>query len=385
MSEAGTMPTAVSSVSGRPKVILIGPVPPPAFGVAKATRLMLDSSVLNDRLRIVHLDTSDNRELTSMGRLERRNVYLGVLHLYRLLRLLVKERPSAVLLTISQGKYGIVRDGLFVSASRMFGVRTAAYLRGSGYAEIRKREGWTAARALRSILQHSARVFVLGESLRGMVYAICPDSRVAVVPNGCPPAVPADQVATRDESRPVLLYLGALTRAKGVDDALAAACEIARAVPSLEFVLAGEWASPGYAAETRRLVEASGLSKVVRFAGPATGEAKQALLARAWVLIVPSHSEGQPWVILEAMSAGLPVVATDTGAIAETVQHGVEGFVVPVGDTHALATGVTALLNDQDLWARTSRAAVRRYQEEFTLERSHSNLADELEQVAARG
>jgi glycosyltransferase involved in cell wall biosynthesis len=120
----------------------------------------------------------------------------------------------------------------------------------------------------------------------------------------------------------------------------------------------------------------------VRFPGPVGIAEKAALLARASVLVLPSHSEGQPWVILEAMSAGVPVVATDTGAIPETIVDGVGGFVIPIGDTLALAARVTELLRDDDLWTRMSQAALQRYQERFTVERSHSALADELCRVA---
>lgn len=367
---------------GRPTVLLIGPVPPPTFGVAEATRLMLDSPVLKQRLRIVHLDTSDVRDLATMGKLEWRNLYLGVKHLLQLLSLLARERPDITLLTLSQGKFALMRDGLFASAARTFRSRTVSYLRGSGYADIARRQGWLSGRVLRSLLKHSARVLVLGQNLVGMAHSVYPGSVIAVVPNGCTPAVPAEWVGMRDETRPVMAYLGALSPAKGVTDALLAARDIVAKVPSLEFSLVGQWSSQKYEIETRRLVKEQGLSNSVRFPGPEMGEGKQALLARAWVLVVPSHSEGQPWVILEAMSAGLPVVATDTGAIPETVHNGVSGFVVPVGDQKALARWVIELVSNEDLWKHMSRESLRLYEERFTLEHSHRALADVLEHVA---
>ena len=110
--------------------------------------------------------------------------------------------------------------------------------------------------------------------------------------------------------------------------------------------------------ETQRLVEELRLADVVRFPGPTADAEKEDLFARAWALVVPSHSEGHPWVIIEAMSAGLPVVATDTGAVAETVRDGVSGFVVPVGDSAALARRIIALLTEDCLW-KSMAAEVR--------------------------
>jgi glycosyltransferase involved in cell wall biosynthesis len=365
----------------RPKLLIVGPVPPPAFGVSKATELMLASSVLASRFRISHLDTSDARGTANIGSFDWRNVYLGIKHPAQLACLLAKERPDALLLTASQGTLGLIRDGLFVFLGRVFGARIVTYLRGSRYAELRTRQGRIAARVLRWIFKASSRVLVLGEGLVEMAHKVYSDAQVAVVPNGCPPAVRPDEVGQRDEERPLLVYVGKLSRAKGVDDALLAARSISASVPNLEFVLCGDWDPPGYRAEAMRLVEESALTGVVRFPGSTTGQDKEALFARAWVLVVPSHSEGQPWVILEAMSAGLPVVATDTGAIAETVEDGASGFVVPVGDSETLARRVTALVQDRDLWKRMSEGSLRRYQERFTVECSHTALADEIEQV----
>jgi glycosyltransferase involved in cell wall biosynthesis len=377
-----TAAAAAASTDARPKVLIIGPVPPPEFGVAKATKLMLDSPVLAARLRLVHLDTSDARGVANIGLLDWRNTQLGVRHVGRLLRLLAKERPEMTLLTASQGKLGLLRDVLFVWTGRAFGSKIVTYLRGSGYADLRANEGWIAARTLRSIFKSSARIIVLGESLEAMAKAVRPKARVAVVPNGCPVAVPEAQVGMRDPDHPILLYIGRLGPAKGIEEALRAAAKVAASVPGLEFILCGEWEPPAYETEMGLLLRDLGTSKTVRFPGPTTGKEKEDLLARAWVLVLPSHSEGHPWVILEAMSAGVPVVATDTGAIAETVEDGVGGFVVPIGDVDALALRVTALLQDEDLWKRMSEASARRHRERFTVEQSHSVLAEELCRVA---
>jgi glycosyltransferase involved in cell wall biosynthesis len=374
--------TLMSHVEVQPSVLVVGPLPPPEFGVAKATKLMVESPVLSARMRIIHLDTTDPRGLANIGRIDWRNVYLGCRHWASLVRVLATKRPDAVLLTVSQGRLALIRDGLFVLTSRAFRRHVVSYLRGSGYADMRVRQGWVAAGVLRAVFKASSRIIVLGDSLVSMVHAVYPGARVAVVPNGCPPAVQENQVAVRDERLPVLLYLGALSPGKGVNEALRVAQEVAASVPAFEFILCGEWSSASYQAETERLVEREGLSRIIRFPGPTRGADKALLLARAWVLVVPSRSEGQPWAILEAMSAGVPVVATDTGAIAETVGHGIGGFVVPVGDTASLAKNIVVLVEDEALWRRMSQESVRRYRERFTLERSHAALADELERVA---
>jgi glycosyltransferase involved in cell wall biosynthesis/ubiquinone/menaquinone biosynthesis C-methylase UbiE len=373
----------MSEIDDRPKVLIIGPVPPPAFGVAKATRLMLDSAVLAARLQISHLDTSDRAGFTGIGRANTHNIRLGLVHTGRLVGLLAKTRPHVVLLTVSQNKAALSRDFLFAWLSRLFGARTVSYLRGSGYASIGGREGRLAQAMMRSIFKRSATVIVLSESLVAMAHTVYPRAHVAVVSNGSPPAVSTDLAGMRDESHPVLAYVGRLSRAKGLEDALLAVRQILVEMPDLEAVFCGEWDSPEFEARMRQLVSEYSLGDAVSFPGPVSFEQRAALLARAWVFIVPSHSEGQPWVILEAMSAGVPVVATDTGAVAETIQDGVGGFVVPVGDSAALAERAIALLTNTTLWRQLSAGASNRYRAHYTVERSHEVLAEELCSAAA--
>jgi glycosyltransferase involved in cell wall biosynthesis len=222
---------------------------------------------------------------------------------------------------------------------------------------------------------------VLSKNLVPMARSVYPPARLAVVPNGCPSAVPPTRSGVRDEAHPLVAYIGRLSREKGLEDALAAAATVANAVPTVQFVFCGEWDSPSYETHIRSTVEQSGLAAAARFPGPVTADDKTELLSRAWALWVPSHSEGQPWVILEAMSAGLPVVATDTGAIPETVADGESGFVVPVGDSDGLAARIVALLEDHDLWKKLARRSLERYQAEFTVSRSHAALADVLARV----
>ena len=101
------------------------------------------------------------------------------------------------------------------------------------------------------------------------------------------------------------------------------------------------------------------------------------------LLFPPSEPEGHPRVVLEAMSAGLPVVTTDRGAIAETVADGQTGFVLPDPDPETLAERLLRLLEDAELRTQMGQASRARYLELFTQERADERLADWLAGVAA--
>lgn len=92
-------------------------------------------------------------------------------------------------------------------------------------------------------------------------------------------------------------------------------------------------------------------------------------LAEAQVFLLITNWEGFPRSILEAMRAGLPVVASDVGGNGESVVHGETGFLVPRGDAAALRDALARLLADPDLRARMGSRGRRRFEERFTLER----------------
>jgi colanic acid/amylovoran biosynthesis glycosyltransferase len=115
--------------------------------------------------------------------------------------------------------------------------------------------------------------------------------------------------------------------------------------------------------------------------GPRTRTEVAADLRRADVLVAPSvrtrqgKREGIPVVLMEAMSCGLPVVASAISGIPELVEHRVCGLLVPSGEPRAIADALRRLYEDPVLRTRLGRAARRRVLAEFDLDRSAAELA----------
>lgn len=113
-----------------------------------------------------------------------------------------------------------------------------------------------------------------------------------------------------------------------------------------------------------RAVANAGLSDRVRFLGEVHDVATR--LAGAQMLILPSRWEGMPLTLLEAMRAGLPVVATDVGGVGEVVLHGVTGLLVPRGEVMPLAAALARLVDDPELRVRFGTAGRARYVARFS-------------------
>ena len=161
---------------------------------------------------------------------------------------------------------------------------------------------------------------------------------------------------------------------KGLAFLLDAAPKIASAVPDVRFMLVGDGPlREELEAHARRV----GVAARVDFMG-ARDDARQ-LIPGFDVLALPSISEGTPLTIVEAMLAGVPVVATAVGGVPEQVEDHETGLLVPPRDAKALAVAVVQTLTDQALARRIAEAARARAETEF----SHKKVIAQIAAVYA--
>ena len=106
--------------------------------------------------------------------------------------------------------------------------------------------------------------------------------------------------------------------------------------------------------------------------GAIHGPEKWTIFQEADVFVLPSHNECFPLTILEAMSAGLPVVASRIGGIPDMIGDGGEGFIVPMKDEEALFKATSQLCKDQALLQRMSADALLAYNQRYTIEHFRS-------------
>lgn len=108
------------------------------------------------------------------------------------------------------------------------------------------------------------------------------------------------------------------------------------------------------------------------------------LLAETAVFALPSEIDKSPYSVLEAMAAGVPVVASDVAGIPEMVPDGVAGILVPFGDHRALATAIGSLLDDEEKRRRMGAAARQRVVERFDARHTTAQLIDVLHDARDR-
>lgn len=215
--------------------------------------------------------------------------------------------------------------------------------------------------------------------LRGL----CPDvppARIRLVHHGVDVDAASRIAECRNlhaDARPVILAAGRLIDKKGFATLIDACAQLQARGRVFECHIFG---TGPLMAELRRRADSAGLASMVELPGWAPAGQLRDAMGTAAVFAMPSRvaaggdRDGIPNVVLEAMAAGLPVVATDVSGMPEAVSDGVTGLLVEPDDANALAEALERVLSDTELSARLGAAARARIAEEFTLEVASSHL-----------
>jgi len=361
----------------RPRLLFVGAIPPPERqdvigGVVIACRQLLGSSFV-DRVEVLPLD-STQRSVPPPALPVR--AFFAVARMVSFLSLVVTKRPDAVLLFSSSGM-SFAEKGVYALIARGLGIPPLMFLRDGGFPRHCELSRGFRAFA-RAVLWRCE--FVLCQGARWQRFFTAefdlPGERCPIVENWTASSeylAIADQRTGPGGDVRSILFLGWLEQSKGVFELIAAAARL-RADPSLpEFrlVLAGNGSA---APQVRTAVNDAGLGDRVVFAGWVAGEEKRRLLAGADIFALPSHAEGLPNAMIEAMASGVPVVVTPVGSVPDVVEHGQNGLLVPVGDHVALSQALAELLRDDTRRAALGAAAHETARTRFAVERAADQL-----------
>lgn len=365
----------------KPRVLFLGPLPPPYMGPTLATEVILRSRLAGE-FDLVHLDTSDHREIDTLGLLDFTNIRLAITHYLQLFWMILRHRPCMVYIPISQTTIGYLKDSGFILIAKLLGRRVLCHLRGGNFRNWLAGASGATRLYVKTVHGLVDGQIVLGESLRGLFEGVVKPQHIHVVPNGKDVDY-RHRPATDGKVR--LLFLANMVRSKGVMDVLHAVPLVTHECPEAEFWLAGSWEDP----LLRREIEdylAANRHLPIRWLGQVSGQAKRDALEQADIFVFPTYypPEGHPWVIVEAMAAGLPVIATDQGAIRESVVDGDNGYIVGKQSPAEVAARVIALVRDPDLRAGMGARSRQLYEERFTEAAMVRQLARAFHAVAGQ-
>ena len=351
---------------GKYCVLFVAPVPPPVHGGALAMQYLKDELHRCTDLEVLHVDSKFADSLDDIGRFSPRKVSRLARYAWQMLRHVLRGGVDLVVLTPTFHFKPFLKDALLVWWSTLvLRRRTAAWFhmdyRALGYDNLSRFPRWF----VRTTLRRCHRYVVCAERLRGFMPPWLSAERIAALPNGIPAPVPPRRRSS--DGRVRILYLSNLEEAKGWQVLLEAARRLCREFAQAEFVFHGRPAFGLTEDEVRARIAPDDGGGRIRYLGPVYGEDKWQTLADVDIFAFPSFHESFPLSVLEAIAAGLPVAATDVGAVPEAITDGDGGFIVAARDAGALEAALRRLIADPSLCARMGASNRQRFEHDYTV------------------
>jgi glycosyltransferase involved in cell wall biosynthesis len=358
------------------RMLIVGAFPPESTrehgGIRTSCRVLLASS-LPRRMELILLNSFSPTVPPPPYLLRLRP---AAFRLLQMIRHCLRSNLDVVLLFASPGP-SFFEKSLMAGIARLFGIKTLMFPRGAALVDHYERSSLHAA-VLRLCFRIPTLMICQGTAYQeffahrvGLGLARCP-----IIFNWTATTQLLNIGAARAYGRepPLeLLFLGWVDREKGIFELLECALRLSESadVPAFKVIIAGDGSAM---AETRRKLNDSRLGSMVELLGWIDSDAKVERLRRAHLLVLPSYMEGMPNAIIEAMATGLPVVATDVGAVGDLVCDGVNGFLIPPRNIDSLAKALRELLLDALLRERMGRAGWHIAKDRFSAERAADQL-----------
>lgn len=363
-----------------PRVLFIGPVPPPYSGPEIVTRMLLDSDLIN-HFDIHFIRTNVRKSNEDKGRLDHKMISSFFVFFSKLLVSLVLHRPRIVYYPVTATATGwFGRDIWCLYLSALFRAKIVIHLHAGHF----KQNFAGFPPFLKRLVSYSLRfvslALVLGESLRDQFSGLIPDARIRVLHNPINTSEYQD-MGLRDCHAHAVLFMGHMTQAKGYCDAVKAIPLVAKEVPDVKFYFAGTLRQGERGVFCNQITGAKLLYAdplIVHrdisgglyrdnyvYCGVVYGDQKMALLRQACLFISPSYSEGLSLSLLEALAAGKAVVCTPVGAHKDFIGPGQNGFLIAPGDYRSLAGYILTILKDENLRRKMAHANIRLAEDYF--------------------
>lgn len=297
-----------------------------------------------------------------------------------------KARPSVVYMALGKAFPHFLKDSILILVLTLMGCQVTGEVAGRGLYFLRS--GGLRSAYARWVLRRMVSVRLLGPSIvrdfieYGVTNTVWSDNGVPDPQMGRPGVIrPREGRAKSADLR--ILFMGAHSRDKGLDLAVHAVRDLVQQGYEISLETAGEWVDPDFRREMEEVVRENNLDEHIIFGGFRFGDERFVLFERNDVLVLPSHNEGQPLVILEAFAMEMPVVATNVGAVGDTVEHGVQGILLERPSADDVAAALERIAKSPAQLAAMGQSARQAYLSRFTEDHYFRGMVAWLRECAA--
>jgi GT2 family glycosyltransferase/glycosyltransferase involved in cell wall biosynthesis len=378
--------STASSLLPERKIFLVGVLGPFDSGPTRVYETLLKSHFV-DHFQVRFLDLQFARNVADFERVRPQKFLRLLWYLLQTTYWLAKERHDALCIHLSTNRNAFLKDSLFAWLGFLFGVPVVVLEHGTNVPALYQRSGRVVQWFMTATLKRVARCIVLAECLKFNFVPFLPSERIVSAYLGID-STPGSRALTEsaDTSDQVtVLYLSTLLESKGILVLLSALPKILSKCNNVRVIVAGGlgWDSTRVKASVDRFLRQENYADTVSFIGSVQGNEKLRVLQTADVFVLPTLVDTAPLVLLEAMRAGQPIVATNVGAIPEIVSDGVNALMCEKGNAEDLAEKIVYLVERPTLRQQMSEESLKRFENLFTAEKFAGRMIDVFESVFA--
>lgn len=258
-------------------------------------------------------------------------------------------------------KGSFFRKYIIAKLGKLFNKKVILHLHGSEFEVFYNNSNVFIKKLIVNLFECCDLVIVLGKNWEVFIRRIAPKSKISILNN----AVRLPNYTVKwNEYKINILFLGVLIKRKGIYDLIEAIKLLNEKgiikEKRLNFIIGGS----GLEEENlKRKIMEYNLNEFVEMSGWVNGNMKEELLRKSQIFILPSYNEGLPMAILEAMSYGIPIIATDVGSISEAVSEECTGYLIEKNSPTQISNKICKII-DSD-WQTLSRNCLEKIKENF--------------------
>ncbi len=383
----------------KPKLLIIGPYPPPFAGPEIGTKTLVESSVLNEFYQIKHLNTTVRKSNAQKGKLDIVMFYSLFKYIFGLINNLLFFRPKFIMYTpTSATKLGWVRDGSTIVLSKIFFRKILIQFRGGHFRFFYDSLGGTSKAIIKFLINKTDKVLAQSDCLTKQFDAVLKQGKVGVFPN----AISSEfydfadskimqEYKQSDNKQLIVLFAGHLSTAKGYSDLLEAISPLMKKYNIRLRCMGVKKTSErnvfynqltGDKFEQRDVEECykqyivdQGLEAQFDYLGDRnTGIEKYKIYYQSDIFVLPSYSEGFSMAVLEAMAAASAVVVSRVGALPDVINSGDNGILTNPGEVEQIRLALESVISNSELREKLSVKARKTVSDCFIEEIVMKNL-----------
>jgi len=344
------------NTSKNKKILVLGPLGNTIGGITTYIRSLIHSDLNNkyifDTFGTERPSTLVPKEIDDYSNIFRigfifsiKSILITIKHIIQFPITLLFTRPDVVHIHTSH-YWSFLENSIYMFFSKILSYKTILHIHGSKFDSFYLNSNTFMKIFIRCSLTVPDKNIVLSPRWKIFFRNLVEDRKIVIIPNFVDYKKykqSSDNKINQGPTKIVFMY-GTSVRRKGMYEVLRSIPKITEKNEDIIFYFIGDPNLP----KIKKIVDERKLNKYIKFMGYVDEDLKIEILTSSDIYILPSHAEGLPISILEAMSAGLAIVSTNVGAIPEVIENGVNGYLINKGDYVALADKISILLNDKN-------------------------------------